>query len=1001
MKNMKKNVRPSVKRTGKKVAFAAMCILSAAVAVGNVVCFGFLGVDFISAALSGTGVKFGDEASLKVGAELVKKISEEGTVLLKNENNTLPLDIENNNKVNVFGYTALDNAWVFTGVGSGSSKPDPEKRVGILKGLENAGFIYNQSIIEAYAEAIPSSDPYMSMNQNGKIMQPESSFYTSEMIEQAKSFSDTAIVVLSRCSGENVGEIPTVQYYYNGSTDTSRSYLDIAVREQEMLDIVTENFEKVIVILNTTNNMQCEFLTDEGVDAALYCGPTGLNGAEGVAHLIAGRKPVYDEDGAVKKDENGLTVYEQVSPSGRLADTYGYDYSSEPAYANYAVRNKTATGGNIVYQEDIYFGYRWYETADAEGVFDGRENGYYDAVLYPFGYGMSYTEFEWTLVSANLRDGAQLRKDSEISVEVSVKNVGDYAGKEVVQLYYTAPYIKGGIEKSAVNLADFAKTATLQPGESQKLTLTLTAYDMASYDCYDKNDNGHTGYELDAGEYVLSLRTDSHNLKEMRTPELHYTIENTINYDTDPTTGYSVINRFTGDDGYAGIAIDGSNVGVNETYLSRADFVGTFKDRQSNLPMNTAKVNAARTYTTHANDVESMPTFGVDSGLSLVLTEEGEKPTEEQLKKREGLKYNDELIDELLKDFDGEIWDRLLNQLTKEEAKRLVECSGFGSHAIASIGKIKTLDYDGPSGFNEDTQKIDEQYSAWVNYPAECVIGCAWSEELANEIGCSVAFEASKSGINGWYAPGVNLHRSNYNGRNYEYYSEDPIISGKLASATILGAKSGGLYCYLKHFALSEEGDNAKGVDTWITEQNFREIYLKPFEIAVKNGANAIMTAFNCIGPVWAGANYDLCTEVLRGEWGFKGSVLTDWASGDSIMNTPRGLVAGNDMWLNPMDRNYAPISVDDSTHMYCAKMAVKNNVCTFISTYQYARDYDPENDTYRVEAGISSASDVSDWWIYAIGAVDAVVLLLTVTLGVKAFAPNKKQSKTKKKKNR
>ena len=273
-------------KTKKKIIFSALTVLSAIAVAGNIVCFGVLGVDFISSAIAGTGANKIDEETAKKGAELVKKISEDGTVLLKNENHTLPLNIQENNKVNVFGYTSIDNGWVFTGVGSGSCKPDPEKRVGILKGLENAGFEYNKNLAEKYKQAIPTSDPYLSMNKNGYILQPATSFYTDELINEAKSFSDTAIVVLSRISGENVGEIPSVSKdYLSNETDTTRTYLDLSKKEEEMLNIVKNNFSKVIVLLNTTNNMQCDFLKDDKIGAALYCGPTGLCGTESVANL--------------------------------------------------------------------------------------------------------------------------------------------------------------------------------------------------------------------------------------------------------------------------------------------------------------------------------------------------------------------------------------------------------------------------------------------------------------------------------------------------------------------------------------------------------------------------------------------------------------------------------------------------------------------------------------------------------------------------------------------
>ncbi len=973
-----------MKHIGRKIAFFGVAALACAVIAGNVVCYNVLGVDFINSAFDGSGAGKIDEQTQLKSAKLVRKISEDGTVLLKNEGNVLPLDIKANNKINVFGYSALDNAYVFTGVGSGSCKPDPVKRVGILKALENAGFEYNKDIIDGYMKAIPTNDDYMSMNQNGKIIQPDKSFYSDNLISEAKSFSDTALVVLSRISGENQGEIPTSSIdYTSGSEDKSRTYLQLGQKEEDMLEIVKSNFGKVIVLLNTTNNMQCDFLLDERIQACMYIGPTGLCGAESVANLLKGEKIVEDED--------GTQSVEKISPSGKLADTYALNYSTEPAFANMSVSEKSSTGGSIVYQEGIYIGYRWYETADKMGFFSGFEKGYDSAVLYPFGYGLSYTAFDWEVTSINLKNGSNLAADSKIEMKVKVTNVGDYPGKDVVELYYSTPFYEGGIEKSAITLGDFAKTSLLNPGESQEVSLSLRAYDMASYDCYDKNGNGHTGYELDQGDYTLELRSDAHHLKSLKNDKsgvFSYKIDQTINYSKDIDTGYDVINRFTGEDSYAMVDLDGSNVGINATYLSRSDFVSTFIDKAARVYTDTSKVQKAHIYKSHANDVEEMPSFSIDSSLYLVTKEDGSKASYKELETGKGLKFNDSLVDELLKDYSGETWDKFLSQASRDEVTALVERSGFGSLPIESIGKTKTLDFDGPSGFNQNTQKIAEDSSSWTSYPSESLIGCTWNVSLCNELGKSMAYEAKQSGINGWYAPGVNLHRSNFNGRNYEYYSEDPLISGKLSSATITGAKSGGLYCYLKHFALSEEGDNPKGVDTWITEQAFREVYLKPFEIAVKNGANAIMTAFNRIGAVWAGACYDLCTEILRNEWGFKGSVVTDWSSGDEIMNAPNGVVAGNDMWLNPLKTNDSPLDKNDATQMHCAKLALKHNVYTFISTYQYSRDYNPDNDEYKVTSGITEKGEVSSWWQPVLISLDIAVGLITLFLGFYAFFP-------------
>ena len=947
-----------MKKVGKIISLCSIGVILGALVAGNI--YGVMYAPMITTFLFGTGERNGGTEEQARSDELCQKIAEEGIVLLKNQDNALPLETKD---LNVFGWSSTDQGFLLSGIGSGSSTISDEKKVSLLSGLEKDGFNINQDLVKFYNDYDSSTFSFATGNSKRmNLIEPSISEYSDELIDGARNFSDTALVVISRVAGENVGEIPTTQKKSHGQAeDKTRNYLHISKEEEQLLNMVEDNFDNVVVIINSTNAMELGFLNDANIDAALNVGATGQSGALAIGKVLDGT----------------------VNPSGHLTDTFAYDYTKEPSFQNY-IRN----GNNIQYLENIYFGYKWYETADVQGYFNRESNEYGDGyeamVQYPFGYGLSYTTFKWKLTNSSIKDAATIDKDAQIELTFSCTNTGDVAGKDVMEIFYTAPYINNEIEKSAVNLIDFIKTDTIEPGETESdLTVTLDLYDMASFDSYDKNNNGKTTWELDVGDYQIKFMDDSHNLKKMNQNVLNFKLASTITYDTDPVTGTEVTDLFTGDDAYSGVPLDGSTAYKNPLpYLSRSDFNTTFPTASGDVI--SSEISKANNYTATEYEQTEMPVTDTVDGepLLLVTKESGSKATEAELK-GEGnasLVYNKELLTTIGNNYDAPELDQLINQMNTTELAKLVEDSGFQTKAIESIGKPKLDEFDGPAGFNTTTQTGDKNTGTWTAFPNETLLGQTWSKAIANAMGINMAQEGQATNLSGWYAPGVNLHRTTFNARNYEYYSEDPVLSGFMAANVIEGAKANGLHCYLKHFSLSEPGVNARNLNTWLTEQNYRENYLKPFEIAVKKGgANAIMSAFNSVGGVWAGANYAQNVQILRNEWGFRGTVITDWSDGSGNMNCQMGIRAGNDMWLNPNDgHNSSKLDMSNPTNVYCAKIAAKNIVYTFANTYAYADQKGNAKDSADITAG-ASVSKV--YWIFA--GIDA---FFAIGLGVWAF---------------
>ncbi|MGG3282233.1 glycoside hydrolase family 3 N-terminal domain-containing protein [Paenibacillus solani] len=823
------------------------------------------------------------EASGSHAKAVGEKIAAEGIVLLDNEDNFLPL--ESKTKINVFGWASTNP--IYGGTGSGAMS-DAYPTVSLLDGLTKAGFDLNNELSEfytAYRAERPASGIF---EQNWTLPEPAVSSYPTEMVEGAKNFSDTAMLVIGRSGGEG-GDLPqdlkTVTYENNSEEypdfGEGQHYLQLNRYEQELLDLVTSNFDNVIVVYSGANAFELGFTEQyEQIKSVVWVPGTGQTGFDSFGKIISG----------------------EINPSGKTADTFVYDLSKTPYFNNIGnfdyknmdefkvnVFNSDVTPTFVNYVENIYVGYRFYETAHEEGLID-----YENTVLYPFGHGLSYTTFK--------QEMGQLHTDEagNISVDVKVTNTGSVAGKEVVELYYTPPYTNGGIEKASVNLVAFDKSNTLEPGDSQTLTLTFKAEDMASYDSYNAG-----SWVLEDGDYNITLRSDSHTVIAEQT----YHVDQTITYGENSkrsTDKVAAVNQFAFAEG-------------DITYLSRENGFANYKEAvaaPTSFDMSAEakavfrnKVNYDPSDFNNPDDV--MPVTDAKNGLKL-----------EQMR---GLSYDDEA------------WEPLLDQLSISDMVNLIGFGGYQTAEAKSVGKLSTIDVDGPASLNNNFTRVGS-----IGFPSAVTMANTWNEELAKEFGQSIGEMAVEMGVSGWYAPAMNMHRSALAGRNFEYYSEDGFLSGKISANAIVGAKEYGVYAYIKHFALNDQENNRlKMLATWSTEQAIREIYLKPFEIAVKEGgAGAVMSAFNYIGPEWTGSSDALLNKVLRGEWGFRGMVITDYFGGNGYMDTDRTIRNGGDMALIAYEGDGNVLDdTESATAVTAMRQATKNILYTVVNSRAYSED--------------------------------------------------------------
>jgi beta-glucosidase len=870
------------------------------------------------------------EEVLDAANDFVIEVEKEGIVLLKNENDALPLSGKDAH-ISVFGKNSVNI--VYSGSGSASSNSSTAQRT-LYESLEAAGISYNETLKSFYEDSGKSGkgrpeNPAMTSGQRlpgfGTGETPMDS-YTPDVVDSYAGYQDAAVVVFSRIGGEGFDLPRAMAESFNGAAVAGASadshYLELDENEKALLEHVKDNFSKVIVVLNVGTTMEIpELKADEDIDAILWIGFPGATGIMALGQILTGT----DTEG------------NQISPSGHTVDTWAADFTMDPTWYNtgiygseygnrYLYNGETTDYAFVNYEEGIYVGYRYYETRGyEEAAADPQSVWYENSVVYPFGYGLSYTEFDWD-VSFGTDSGSGITADDTLEVSVTVKNTGDYAGKDVVELYYSAPYDYEGpaIEKSHVVLGDFAKTDILAPGEEQTLTLTLDVEDMKSYDYADANENGFSGYELEAGEYRIIIGSDAHTAKA----DAVYTLSEDLQLKTDMNADgeeTEVANAF--DDVSAGIF--GTN--TYASYVSRKDFEGTLRTEYLD--------DAERTLTDELKEEldESIKRKYTEPDAGKPWEVAGDAPATVPV--NSGLSLRDMLYDEAGNyvgevSFDDPRWETLLNEISLDEMKNLVGFGAFRTSEVKGVdgvvGKPLTVDSDGPSGF---TSFLSESvvYGTCA-YQAECVMGSTWNVQLAEKMGELIGEEGlagNEKGdglpYSGWYAPAVNIHRSPFAGRNWEYYSEDGLLSGKFAAGVIKGAGKKGVYCYVKHFAVNDQETDREynGILVWANEQSMREIYLYPFEIAVKEGgATGMMSSFNRLGMKWAGGSYALLTQVLRDEWGFHGSVITDYSL-NTYTHVDEMIRAGGDLFLTQDVKTFG--MEDDATQIAMLRQSTKN----------------------------------------------------------------------------
>ena len=898
---------------------AVIAMVLAVVVCVNMICFGPMATLIGLAMGNGT---LSDETN-EEAAEVAEEIMEDGIVLLKNES-LLPLN--ETKKLNIFGWESINPA--YGGAGSGGIN-DLYDIVSLNQGLENAGFSINQELVDFYNN-YGADNPEMSIQkQSWTLPEPPVDTYSDELIKSAKEYSDVAVVVLSRKAGEGHNDIPmdVRKAAYDNNSDEyddfpeGEHYLQLSQTERDMVDMVCSNFDNVIVVYNGANQFELGFADEyPQIKSVVWCPGTGNVGFNALGKVFSG----------------------EVNPSGKTPDTFIYDMTTAPWWnnaekteytnlADMAVEGMNAGTAQVYapaftnYVEGIYVGYKYYETAAQEGAID-----YDKTVQYPFGYGLSYTEFEQKM-------GELEEKDGQISVDVEVTNTGDVAGKDVVEVYYKPPYTNGGIEKSSANLIEFAKTDLLQPGESQTVTVTFSIEDMASYD-----ENNAKAYVLEKGDYVISINSDSHTVLDQKT------------YTADADVVYKGENKRASDDTAAGNVFEDAKGDI--TYLSRADHFANYEEATA-APASAElgepyaseyHLNSNFDKTTYLNDKDKMPTTGADNGLTLADMRDA--------------------------DYDDPRWEKLLDQLTVDEMANMIAMAGYQTAAMDSVGKVATLDFDGPAAINNNFTGVGS-----IGFPIEVVIASTWNKELAQTWGECMGKISQEMGAEGWYAPGMNTHRTAFGARNYEYFSEDGILSGNMGAKAVEGARKYGVYSYIKHFAMYE--GNAKMVSVWSNEQAIREIYLKPFEISVKQGgANAVMVSWSFLGDKWTGECSNLMNTVLRDEWGFRGMALTDFFrnNGHGFMNADAALANGVDVMLstfNGEENNVA--NPEHPTSVLQMRNACKNVMYTVVSSWAYDGEHE--------ETGMEN------WKKAGIG-IDIVIALFMVGMEVLVIRGYKKR---------
>ena len=933
---MKKPMKKLIRGT------ALVAMLTGIVICVNMICAGPMStmLDLVSG--SGTIAKETSDASTK----LAQQIAEEGIVLIENEGNTLP--IASGSKLNVFGWASINP--ILGGAGSGALN-NAYATIDILQSLKHAGIETNSELTKFYTDYKADRPEVGMWAQDWTLPEPNVSLYTDSLISNAKSFSDTAMIVISRSGGEGA-DLPNDMVgmvngtYQDGTTytagvyddtlnqgndwDAGDHYLQLTNREEEMISLVCQNFDKVVLVYNGANAFEMGFIKDHPqIKSVLWAAGMGHVGMEALGEIVTGA----------------------VNPSGKLIDTYVYDMEKTPWWNNFGDFNYTnmdefayistsfMTGAEsradvsfINYVEGIYVGYKFYETAALEGLID-----YDSMVQYPFGHGLSYTSFDQTMGEITASGG-------KLSFDVTVTNTGAKAGKDVVQVYFNPPYTNGGIEKASANLIAFEKTDILEPGASQTFTISFDEELMASYD--DKNAKA---YVLESGDYIISINKDSHNIIDSKT----YSVGNTITYNGS--------NKRSSDLVTATNTFDYANGGL--TYLSRADGFANYAEATKAPTSYEMSADAKSTFYNISNYLTPEATAADEDPNAAAVTTGA--ATNLKLKDLRGLAKDDPK------------WDELLNSMSLDDMNALISLGGYQTNSVDSIGKVRTNDCDGPASINNNFTGVGS-----LGFPVGVTIAATFNKDLAYSFGDYIGKMANEMDVSGWYAPAMNIHRTAFAGRNFEYYSEDSLLSGFIAMKAAQGSWDNGVYAYIKHFAMNDqEGNRCDMLCTWSNEQAIREIYLRPFELCVKNvDLTAVMSSFNYIGNRWAGGSASLLKTVLRDEWGFNGFVLTDYFGVYGYMSSDQAIRNGTDCMLVNYPTATNNVQFRDTNG---AQQAMREATRNILYTVVNSRAYAPEN----LSGGLPS------WKVIMIvcDVIFCALMICLMALFIKNFNKNKK----------
>ena len=881
------------------------------------------------------------DATVSKANELAKEVQSEAITMLKNDDSNLPLS---NKKVNVFGWGSTNP--VYGGTGSGSMS-DQYDTVSLLDGMKEAGLETNADLSKLYTDYRADRPVVAMWSQDWTLPEVPADQYSDSLISAAKSFSDEAVVVITRVGGEGA-DLPTNMKaetitYKNNSKDyddfqDGEHFLQLSKTERDMIDLVTKNFDKVTLVYNGANAFQFDFLSNyPQIKSVLWCPPAGQTGFSALGDVLAGEtNPSGKTSDTFVKNLTKTPVFNNTDGAAAASSSsvgadgaFVYDNVDDLAakYTGFTGQENTVLPSFVNYVEGIYVGYKFYETAADEGLIN-----YDDTVIYPFGYGLSYTSFEQKMGDISYKDG-------KVTFDVTVTNTGGTAGKDVVEVYYNPPYTDGGIEKASKNLVAFEKTEKLEPGASETVKIEFDDDDMASYD-----NKGAKAWVLEKGDYTISIQSDSHHVIDSE----KINVADTITYDSESNTHNDDQTVATNQFDYAAGDV---------AYLSRANHFANYAEATA-APTNFSmsdEVKAAFTNngnydpTKYDDDSDEMPTTGAKNGLRLA--------------------------DMYGKDYDDADWEKLLDQLTFDDMDNLIANGGYGTPAVSSVGKIQLTDADGPASLNNNFTGVGS-----IGFPASTAFACTWNKDLAKQFGEMIGDMAHDMHVAGWYAPAMNIHRGAFSGRTFEYFSEDSLLSGVMASNEIAGAKEKGVYSFMKHFALNDQETNRTNmVCTWADEQAIREIYLKPFEMSVKEGgAQAVMSSFNYIGYTYAGASNDLLNTVLRDEWGFKGVVLTDYFGGYGYQNADQEIRNGNDSML-ATTKVTNHITDKSATSVKAMRTAAHNILYTAANSWQYA-DGEPK-----------VATPIWKTAMYVAWGVTAVLVIALEALTIKRYMDRKK----------